>query len=78
MSSGSAIHFEENQFCTSENSEIGGGGQAYSQHVLHMAAVLAGCRKALVFADWAVSLLFNTNGRRNHSFTFVRASFLAL
>ena len=34
---------------------------------MHMAAVLAGCRKALVGTDWAISLLFSTNGCMNCS-----------
>ena len=32
-----------------------------------MAAVVAGCRKALVNARWAIALLSFTNGSRKHS-----------
>ena len=38
---------------------------------IHMVAVLAGCRKAML--GWFL-LLFSINGRRNHSFGFVRGS----
>ena len=41
-----------------------------------MAAVAAGCRKALVNARWAIVLLSCTNGPRKHSFCFVGAPFL--
>ena len=57
MLSVGAIHFQD-RFCTSK---IGGGGWAQSGLAMHMAAVLAGCRKALVGKSWAISLLFNIN-----------------
>ena len=41
-----------------------------------MAAVAAGCRKALVNARWATVLLSCTNGPRNYSFHLVEAPFL--
>ena len=33
---------------------IGGGGQAYSRHAVHMAAALALCRTALVSTGWTI------------------------
>ena len=42
-----AIHFED-KFCTSKKGGIGVGGQVSAQGIMHMAAALAGCRKALV------------------------------
>ena len=41
-----------------------GGGRVSAQGAVHMAAALAGYKKALVGTGWAISLLFNTNGRR--------------
>ena len=41
-----------------------------------MAAVAAGCRKALVNARWATVLLSCTNGSKNYSFHLVGAPFL--
>ena len=77
MLSVGAICFED-RFCASKMGGIGEGGQAYSRHAVHMEAVLAGCRKALVGTGWTISLLFNTNGCRNSSSAFVGAPFLAL
>ena len=37
---------------------------AAARGAMHMAAGLAGCRKALVGTGLAISLLFDTNGRR--------------
>ena len=42
---------------------IGGGGRVSAGGAVHMAAALAGCRKALVGTGLAISLL-DTNGRR--------------
>ena len=42
---------------------------------VHMAAALAGCRKALVGTGLDISLLFDTNGRR---YAFLGAPFLAV
>ena len=42
-----------------------------------MAAVAAGCRKALVNARWAIALLSCTNVPRKHSFRLVGAPFLS-
>ena len=48
------------QLATTERG-IGGGGRVSAQGVVHMAAVLAGCRKALVGTGWNITLFFNTN-----------------
>ena len=53
MLSVGAIHFED-RLCTSKKGGIGGSGQSQSRHAVHMAAVLAGCRKALVGTGWAI------------------------
>ena len=58
-----AICFED-WFYASKRGEIGGGGWVSARGAVHMAAALAGCRKALVGTGWAISLLFDTNGRR--------------
>ena len=47
-----------------KKSGIGGGGQVSARGAVHMAAALAGCRKALVGTGLSISLLFDTNGRR--------------
>ena len=39
---------------------------------VHMAAALAGCRKALVGTGLAISLLFDTNGRKGLHFWHCR------
>ena len=41
---------------------IGGGGWVSVRGSVHMAAALAGCRKALVGTGWSISLPFDTNG----------------
>ena len=55
-------------FCASKKSgrDRGrwGGGGVSARSGVHMAAALAGCRKALVGTGLAISLLFDTNGRR--------------
>ena len=58
-----AICFED-RFCASKKGGIGGGGRVSARDAVHMAAALAGCRKALVGTGLAISLLFDTNGRR--------------
>ena len=45
---------------------------------VHMAAVLADCRMALVNTRWTISHLVSTNGHRNHSSPLVGAPFLVL
>ena len=42
---------------------------------MHITAVLAGYRKALVGPGWAVSLLVSTNNRRNHFSAFLGPPF---
>ena len=63
MLSVGAIRFED-RFCASKKGRIGGGGRVSARGAVHMAAVLAGCRKALVGTGLSISLLFDTNGRR--------------
>ena len=38
----------EDRFCSSKKGGIGGGGRVSAQGAVHMAAALAGCRKAFV------------------------------
>ena len=45
---------------------------------VHMAAALAGCIKALVGTDLAISLPFDTNRCREGFSAFIGAPFLAL
>ena len=68
----------EDRFCASKMGGIGEGGQAYSRHAVHMEAVLAGCRKALVGTGWTISQLVSTNEHRNHSSPFLKPPFLEL
>ena len=63
MLSVAAIRFEDG-FCASKKGGIGGGGQVSARDAAHMAAALAGCRKALVSTGLSISLLLDTNGRR--------------
>ena len=63
MLSVSTIRFED-RFCASKKGRIGGGGRVSVQSAVHMAAALTGCRKALVGTGLAISLLFDTSGRR--------------
>ena len=56
-----AIRFED-RFCASKKGGIGGGGRVSAQGVMHMAAALAGCRKALVSTGLSIYLFFDTNG----------------
>ena len=63
MLSVGAIHFED-RFCASKKGGIGGGGRVSGQDAVHMAAALAGCRKALVSTGLSISLLFDKNGHR--------------
>ena len=66
MLSVGAIHFED-RFCASKKGGIGGGGCVSARGAVHMAAALAGCRKALVGTGWTISHLVSTNRLRNHS-----------
>ena len=63
MLSVGAIRFED-RLCASKKGRIGRGGRVSARGAMHMAAALAGCRKALVGTGLAISLLFDTNGRR--------------
>ena len=72
MLSVGAIRFED-RFCASRKGGMRGGGWVSPRG---MAAVVAGCRKALVNARWAIVLLSCTNGPRKHSFRLVGAPFL--
>ena len=45
MLSVGTIRFED-RFCATKKGGIGGGGQVSVQGAMHMAAALAGCRKA--------------------------------
>ena len=69
-----AIRFED-RFCTSKKGGIGGGGRIHPElpctwqlpwlAAVHVAAALAYCRKPWSALAWlAISLLFDTNGRR--------------
>ena len=44
-----------------------GDGRVSAWGAVHMAAALAGCRKALVGTGWTISHLVSTNRLRNHS-----------
>ena len=63
-------------FALARKGGIGEGGWAYSRHAMHMAAVLAGCRMALVSTSWTTSHPVGTNGCRNHSSHLVGSLFL--
>ena len=63
MLSVGAICFED-RFCTSRKGETS-----------CIVAVVAGCRKALVNAGWAIVLLSLTNEPRKHSFRLVGVPF---
>ena len=63
MLSVGAIRFED-RFYASKKGGIGEGGRVSARGAVHMAAALAGCRKVLVGTGLAISLLFDTNGRR--------------
>ena len=57
----------KDRFCASKKGGIGGGGRVSAWGAVHMAAALAGCRKALVGTGWTISHLVGTNRLRNHS-----------
>ena len=57
---------------------IGGGGWVSARGAVHMAAALAGCRKALVGTGWTISHFVSTNRLRNYSPPLVEAPFLDL
>ena len=53
MLSVGAIRFAD-RFCASKNGGIEGGGRVSARGAVHMAAGLAGCRKALVGTGLAI------------------------
>ena len=55
-----------------------GLGEVVRRGAVHMAAALAGCRKALVRTGWTISHLVSTNRLRNHFPPLVGAPFLDL
>ena len=77
MLSVGTIRFED-RFCASKKDGIGGGGWVSAWVAVHMAAALAGCRKALVGTGWTISHFVSTNRLRNHSPPLVEAPFLDL
>ena len=70
------IHFED-RFCASKKGGMRGCAVS-ARGAVHMAAALAGCRKALVGTGWTISHLFSTNRLRNHSPPLVGIPFLDL
>ena len=60
MLSVGAICFED-RFYTSKKGGIGGGGRVSARGAVHMAAALAGRRKALLGTGLAISLSLDTN-----------------
>ena len=75
MLSVGAICFED-RFCATQKGGIGRGGRVSARGAVHMAAALAGCRKALVGTGWAISLLFDTNGHRYRVHSVLAAVFI--
>ena len=65
-------------FCISRKGGTGGGGWGYPQGDLHMVAVVAVCRNALVGTGWSNSCLVCTNRLRKHCSHIVESSFLAV
>ena len=61
-------------FCVSRKGGTGGGGQGD----LHMVAVVAVCRNALVGTGWSNSCLVCTNRLRKYCSHLVESSFLAV
>ena len=65
-------------FCVSRKGGTGGGGWGHPQGDLHMLAVVAVCRNALVGTGWSNSCLVCTNRLRKHCSHLVESSFLAV
>ena len=61
-------------FCVSRKGGTGGGGWVHLQGDMHMVAVVAGCRNALVGTEWSNSRLGCTNGPGKHYSYLVGAS----
>ena len=62
-------------FCVSRKGGTGGGGWGRPQGDLHMVAVVAVCRNALVGTGWSNSCLVRTNRLRKHCSHIVESSF---
>ena len=77
MLSVGTIRFED-RFCATKKGGIGGVRRVSALGAVHMAAALAGCRKAMVGTGWTISHLVSTNRPRNHSPPLVGAPFLDL
>ena len=65
-------------FCVSRKGGTGGGGWGHPQGDLHMLAVVAVCRNALVCAGWSNSCLFAQIGLENTLSLCVGSLFLAV
>ena len=66
-------------FCVSrKGGGTGGGVWGHPQGDLHMLAVVAVCRNALVGTGWSNSCLVCTNRLRKHCSHLVESSFLAV
>ena len=68
----------EDRFCASKKGGIGGGGRDSAWGAVHMAAALAGYRKASVSTGRTISHLVSTNRLRNHFPSLEGAPFLDL
>ena len=62
-------------FALAKKGGTGGGGWAYSKHVVHKAAALAACRTTMVGTGWTISHLVDTNGHRKPLLSLVGAPF---
>ena len=65
-------------FCVSRKGGTGEDGWGHPQGDLHMVAVVAVCRNALVGTGWSNSCLVCTNRLRKHCSHLVESSFLAV
>ena len=52
------------QCCVSRKGQTEGGGWDHPQGDMHMVAIVAGCRNAMVGTGWSNSCLGHTNGLR--------------
>ena len=65
-------------FCVSRKGGTGEDGWGHPQGDLHMVAVVAVCRNALVGIGWSNSCLVCTNRLRKHCSHLVESSFLVV
>ena len=65
-------------FYISRKGGTGGGGWGHPQGDMHMVAVVAVCRNALVGTGWSNSCLVCTNRLRKHCSHLVGSSFLTV